>query len=112
MTATEAHKTLKYLNLEEKRQIHEAVFSHKALTGKTPSSITSEYLKLLSHEDNRSALRGNLKIPHHKKSLFERGVLYRTVKMWNSTDPNIRTDDTTSFKVKLQKTMQNEKYNC
>ena len=35
-SATEAHRTLNYLNLEEKRHIHEAVFAHKALSGKTP----------------------------------------------------------------------------
>ena len=95
-----------------KRHIHEAVFAHKALSGKTPTLITEEYMKLISYEDNRSAIRGTLKIPIHRKSLFKRGVLYRTVKAWNETDPNIRTDDTISFKMKLQKTMQNNKYSC
>ena len=109
-SASEAHRILKYLDLEEKRKIHQAVFAHKALNGKTPVPITKEYSDLKSYEDHRSAMKGNLKIPAHKKSIYQRSVLYRTVKIWNSTDPNIRKEETTRFKQELQRTMQKNKY--
>ena len=67
-SATEALTTLNYLNLQEKRNIHQAVFAHKALTGRTPKSITAEYLKLLPYGGRREAVKRNLNIPIHKKS--------------------------------------------
>ena len=109
-SASEALRTLKYLSLEEKRNIHEAVFAHKALTGKMPHNLTG-YIDLLSHEDMRSAQKGNLKIPKHKKTQYESSVLYRTVKSWNKTDASIRTEETSKFKKELQKTMVTLKHN-
>ena len=109
-SATDALKILKYLNLEEKRNIHEAVFAHKALTSKMPTLITTEYLNLLSYEDHRSAMKGNLQIPRHKKNLYKSSVLYRTVNAWNNTSPTIRTEDAGKFKRELQKNMVTKKF--
>ena len=108
-SATEALTTLNYLNLQEKRNIHQAVFAHKALTGRTPKSITAEYLKLLPYEGRREAVKGNLNIPIHKKAKYEQSVLYRTVKAWYNTDPGIRNLTTFKFKTELQRTMQRQK---
>ena len=41
-SATEALSRLKYLNLEEKRNIHEAVYTHKAIAGKIPKNIAKQ----------------------------------------------------------------------
>ena len=101
-SATEALDKLNYLNLEEKRQIHEAVFTHKVLSGNMPRHLTEEYKKLQSHSNNRSADNATLNIPVHRTSRFENGVLYRSVKSWNSTSIDIRKDDTHIFKRKLQ----------
>ena len=76
----------------------------------SPVPITKEYSDLKSYEDHRSAMKGNLKIPAHKKSIYQRSVLYRTVKIWNSTDPKIRKEETSRFKQELQRTMQKNKY--
>ena len=109
-SATEALKKLKYLNLEEKRKIHEGVFAHKVLTGKMPKNITEDYKKLKSYGNNRSAENGNLKIPKHKTTKYENSLLYRTVKTWNDTKANIRTETTSSFKKKLQATYTSAKF--
>ena len=82
-SATQALETLKYLNLEEKRQIHEGVFAHKILSGKMPLNLTEEYENLKPRLQNRSADKGILNIPIHKTTRFESSVLYRTVKTWN-----------------------------
>ena len=111
-SATEALKTLKYLNLEEKRKIHEAVFTHKTLTGKMPKNITEEYRKLKSHTNNRSAAKNILNIPIHKTSRFKSSVLYRSVKTWNEIPTEIKKkEETTTFKKSLQSHITNMKYN-
>ena len=110
-SATQALKTLKYLNLDEKRKIHEAVFIHKINTGKMPKIITEEYLNLQSFGNNRSAENGILKIPKHKTAKYENSVLYRTIKTWNKTPVEIRNESTDVFKKKLQSSYTSTKHN-
>ena len=109
-SGTEALKKLKYLNLEEKRKVHEGVFIHKAINEKMPKNITEEYRKLQSYGSNRSAMNGNLKIPKHKTSKYENCILYRTIKTWNKTDVTYRTDSTETLKKKLQASYTFDKY--
>ena len=101
-SATQALEKLKYLNLEEKRQIHEAVFTQKVLSDKMPKNLTGEYKKLLPNRNNRSANDSTLNIPIHKTVKYESSVLYRTVKAWNTTNTDIRHEATHIFKKKLQ----------
>ena len=110
-SATEALKTLNYLTLEEKRNIHEAVFTKKILSGKMPRNITEEYTKLKPRSNNRSVERGTLNIPVHNSTKFENSVLFRTVKAWNATSIEIRPEETHIFKHKLQTLTTRRKYN-
>ena len=109
-SATQALQTLHYLNLEEKRNIHEAVFTHKAVTGKMPTNITEEYTKLKPRLNNRSAENGTLNIPKHKTTRFQSSILYRSVKAWNNTDTSLRQEETHLFKRHLQSTTTKLKY--
>ena len=96
-SATKALKTLHLLTLEEKRQIHEAVYI-KALAGQAPTAVTREYLKHLSLKENRSAYKGILNIPRHKTEHFKNSPLYRTIKVWNTIPPDIKSATTATFK--------------
>ena len=109
-SATKALQTLQYLNLEEKRNIHEAVFVHKAITGKMPTNITEEYNKLKPRLNNRSAENGTLNIPKHKTTRFQSSLLYRSVKSWNNTDATMRPEETHLFKRHLQTATTKLKY--
>ena len=109
-SATQALTTLKHLNLEEKRNIHEAVFTHKVQAGKMPSNLTEDYKNLQPRLQHRSAAQGTLNIPKHTTTKYENSVLYRTIKSWNKTSPSIRTENTATFKKKLQSQMITEKY--
>ena len=75
-----------------------------------PKNITEDYKKLQSRLNNRSAEKGTLNIPIHKTSKFENSVLFRTVKAWNNTSSEIRTDETHIFKRKLQAAAIHQKY--
>ena len=109
-SATQALTTLKHLNLEEKHNIHEAVFTHKVQAGKMPSNLTEDYKNLQPRLQHRSAAQGTLNIPKHTTTKYENSVLYRTIKSWNKTSPSIRTENTATFKKKLQSQMITEKY--
>ena len=78
------------------------MFAHKVISGKMPKNLTEEYNTLRSYGNNRSSVKGNLKIPKHRTAKYENSVLYRTVKTWNKTDIEIRTNETGTFKKKLQ----------
>ena len=111
-SATQALEKLNYLKLEEKRQIHEAVFTHKVLSGNMPKHLTEDYKKLQSRCNNRSADNATLNIPIHKTSRYENSVLYRTIKAWNNTNIDIRNDPTHLFKQKLQKHSIQQKHSA
>ena len=109
-SATQALEKLRYLKLEEKRRIHEAVFTHKVLADKMPKDITKDYQKLLPRSTNRSADDATLNIPIHRTSKFEKSVLYRTVTSWNNTNTDIRHEETHNFKRKLQTMITEQRY--
>ena len=110
-STSKALKTLNFLTLEEKRHIHEAVFTRKILSGKMPRTLTEEYTKLQPQTNTRSANKMTLNIPIHKSSKYQNSILYRTVKAWNDTSSDIRTEEAHIFKQKLQTLMTRKKYN-
>ena len=111
-SSTEALKTLKYLNLEEKRRIHEAVFTYKIIEGegKMPQNLTAEYSHLQACPNHRAATKGTLNIPIHKTTKFKSSVLYRTVKTWNDISGDMKKKKQDSFKTSLQAEMIHKKY--
>jgi hypothetical protein len=102
-SATKTLKKLRYLNLQDKRQIHEAVFAYKAINGTHPAEITKKYKELLPTGNTRSASKLIINYPRHKTSLYERSPLYRTITTWNQTPLEIKTMPATSFKKQVQK---------
>lgn len=103
-SATDALTTLKFLTLKEKRKIHEAVYTHKALNRKLPAEVTAHYNNLEPMENLKSSISHTLNIPKHATEQYKRGPLYRTVKTWNSIPAELRSEDITTqtFKKKYQ----------
>ena len=54
-SSEKALKTANLLPHKEKRRIHEAVFTTKALSGKLPTAITEKYQKYKSLKNNRTS---------------------------------------------------------
>ena len=96
---TPLFKELNYLNLEERRKVHEAVFTHKALTKNSSRNLHEEYSKYTPKTSTRSAKLGKLNLPKHTTTKFENSPLYRTIKTWNSIPSHIPKTD-----VKIHKT--------
>ena len=101
-----ALKQANMLTLQEKRNIHEAVFTQKALSGKQPAANIKEYQQYTSLTNNRSAERMILAIPKHKTEKFKSSPIYRTLKTWNSVPLNLKKTDTPAFKKSYQSYLQ------
>ena len=101
-------KEMQYLNLAEKRKVHEAVFITKSLLNKTAQNITNQYLEYLPSCDTRQAITGKLSIPKHRTAAYENSPLYRTIKTWNDIPSNIETNDPRTLKKKIPKTPYNK----
>ena len=101
-SATSILRQLKFLNLHQKRQVHEAVFIQKALDNKLPQNITENYMKQLPTSNTRFSTHRKLILPKHKTTKFQNSPLYRTIKIWNNIPTNIPTDKTHIFKNTYQ----------
>jgi hypothetical protein len=102
-SAKNALQTLNLIPLKDKRKVHEAVYIHKALHGKLPVETTNQYRSLEAKQNHRSAKQCTLNIPKHKTEQYKKSPMYRTVKTWNSTPTELRTETNTStFKKKYQ----------
>ena len=102
-SATESLRKLKFLNLEQRRNIHETVFIHKALIERNTENINKEYKEFIPTTNTRFANLGKLKPPSHKTAKFERSPLYRTISAWNNCPNSIPTENIKQHKSQLQK---------
>ena len=108
-SSEEALKTANLLTLEEKRKIHEAVFTKKAMSGKLPMALTEKYKNHESLKENRSSDRKILTVPKHKTENYKNSPLYRTIKTWNSVPLNIKNTEPDAFKTNYQKFLHQER---
>ena len=91
------------ISLDDKRKVHEAVYTHKALNGKLPTAIMRQYKNQQSLVNNRSAENKMLNIPKHKTEQYKNSPLYRTITTWNSIPTEIKKiENTSTFKRKYQ----------
>ena len=99
-SSTEALKRLELLPLEEKRNIHAAVYVKKALEGIGPPQTVNKYNQQKSRTDLRP---GILQIPKHRTAQYEKSPFYSSIKVWNSIPNSIKDLKTETFKNNLQK---------
>ena len=101
-SAREIRQELKFLNLKQKRQVHEAVFIQKALINKLSQDLTFKYLEFLPSEKTRQSKEGKLNLPKHKTTKYKHCPLYRTIKVWNNIPSTIDENEPGKFKRKYQ----------
>ena len=101
--ATKAFEKLQFLNLKQRRTIHEVVFTHKSLLENHPQSICQMYVNQYSKNDTRSS-KSFLNYPQHRTQKFQNSPFYRTITAWNNVPSNISTTTTTkNFKMQYQR---------
>ena len=105
-SSEDALKKAHLLTLEDKRKIHDAVYVHKALSGKLPIKICQQYHDHQPLRNLRSTERQTLAIPNHKTENYKNSPLYRSIHAWNNAPTDIKKLELASFKQKLQAHMQ------
>ena len=111
-SATKSLTKLKFLKLDQRRHIHETVFTHKSLLFMNPDQINNTYLQQIPTCDTRQAARGKLTPPRHSTSKYQNSPLYRSIKSWNTCPTHIPTGNVKVHKTALQKHLIQESYSC
>ena len=106
-SATIALRKLKLLNLQQRRTVHETVFTHKSLLNKHPANINCIYQQHLPTGNTRGATSGRLNIPKHKTAKYEHSPLFRTIKTWNAVPAHIEKGDIRKHKAAYQRFLIN-----
>ena len=106
-SASDSLRKLKFLNLEQRRNVHETVFTHKALLQKNTENINQQYRNYVSTANTRQAEQRKLTIPKHKTSKFERSPLYRSILSWNKCPNDLPFTNIKQHKTLLQKHLIN-----
>ena len=106
-SATTALHKLKFLNLQQRRTVHEVVFAHKSLENKHPDNINRKYHDQLPTGNTRSAIARKLNIPNHQTAKFEQSPFYRTIKAWNSVPSYIDQGNINKHKTTYQQLLIN-----
>ena len=101
-SASASLRKLKFLNLQQRRNVHESVFAHKALLNKNTDSINQQYSNHKSIANTRQAEKKKLTIPKHKTAKFEKSPLYRTIQSWNACPANLPFENIRQHKTQLQ----------
>lgn len=109
-SATDSLRKLKFLNLHQRRTIHETVYTHKSLLQLHPANTNTDYLQQRPTSNTRHSTMGKLNLPKHRTSKFQNSPLYRTIKSWNSCPDNIATDNIKTHKTLFQKYLINKTY--
>ena len=102
-SATKSLNQLKLLNLEQRRNVHETVFAHKALLKKSSANLNKDYERYTSKANTRQADKKILSIPIHKSTKYEKSPLYRTILSWNKCPKDLPFDNLTQHKNLFQK---------
>ena len=101
-SATEARKSLNFLDLEEKRKVHYGVYGYKLANGLAPTNQTAKFNQLKPNS-RRLQESGIMKPPIHKTQQYEMSTLYKTIETWNQIPAEIKTSKNLPiFKGKLQ----------
>ena len=92
-SASQSFNELKFLNLQQRRKVHETVFLHKALLNKSSKNLHEEYTSYLPPISTRRAEHKKLLVPSHNSAKFERSPLYRTIHTWNEAPNSLPKDN-------------------
>ena len=110
-SASQSLSKLRFLNLQQRRMIHETVYTHKSLLQLNPHNTNTTYLQQRPTSNTRNSTIGKLNLPKHRTTKFQNSPLYRTIKSWNCCPNNLPQNNIKQHKTHLQKHLINTSYN-
>ena len=86
-SASASFKKLKFLNLSQRRKVHEAVFTNKSLLHLNPIDISLKYINQCSSgkSNTRNCEKGTLNLPTNKSLKYQNSPFYRCISSWNAS---------------------------
>ena len=107
-SAKETLRELQLLNLENRRKIHESVFLHKSLLGKTTKKIEETYKNHLPKLNTRRSSQQKFNLPRHNFSKFKKSPIYRSMQTWNKLPKNLSYGNIKKHKGEVQNYLMQE----
>ena len=109
-SATEALTKLQLLNLAQRRKVHEAVFTYKAINGEQPRNICESYVQQRSTRNTRAAQANKLNLPKHTTTKYQQSPYYRTITTWNALPAHLVYSTPNQLKTAFQRHLIKETY--
>ena len=112
-SASASFQKLKFLNLQQRRNVHEAVFTNKSLLHLNPIDISLKYINQCSSGINktRNCDKGTLNLPNHQTFRYQNSPFYRCISSWNACPQKLPTHNPKTFKQSLQRNMIEKTFN-
>ena len=97
-------KELNWLPVEKSIYLRSATLALKCMTGSAPDFLTSKFAKRFRSVGEKAETHNrHIVIPKFKTASGQRSFYWRTVKMWNSLDNELKlSKDVLNFKRKLK----------
>lgn len=96
-------KEIGWLNMNNRRLLHSAIFYHKIITTETPSYLYNK-IRFRTDVHNVNIRRKSLITPPiHKTKLYERSFRFNIYKIYNNISTDIKSCDANKYKRKLKK---------
>ena len=117
----EVLKAVGMVPLVEKRKIHQAVFLHKLVNGRGSAELCERLQEVHDKKGSMTEAKEGLRstktllIPpkQHRTTKYENSTLWRATKAWNSTGNHLKLiDDTSKFKVEVQREVWRTYHGC
>ena len=83
-------KDLRWLPVRQQLYFRHAIMAFKCMTGCAPDSLFSKYVQRTTITKRTTRNSQMLNIPLYKTATGQRTFYYRTVKLWNSLDHNLK----------------------
>ena len=109
-SAKKCRTELKFLTLEQRRNIHYTVFIHKALMGQSSKNLEEQIKNYIPTIRTRNASKNKLIIPSHNTSKFRKSPLFKMISAWNETPSNLPKDNVKLHKQHYQKYLIQQSY--
>ena len=87
-------KDLRWLPVRQQLYFRHAIMAFKCMTGCAPDSLFSKYVQRTTITKRTTRNSQMLNIPLYKTATGQRTFYYRTVKLWNSLDHNLKLKPT------------------
>ena len=96
-------KQLRWLPVARQLEYRSAIMAFKCSAGYVPKYLSSKFSKRLEISQRKTRNCDNLNIPFCKFSTGQRSFHYRTIKLWNALEANLKNvDSLNSFKRQLK----------